>query len=112
MVLRVHVTRVFVPASASTTRAVALAIPLRWHRKLSATHSAVKMAPAGPRTVAMTSPADKRLPSGFCAASAMSGETSRNCECDQIQPGHDLFGNLSRTTALPEAADRLDDLVG
>ena len=48
MVLRVQQMRALWPFTASTSVAVAVATPLRWPRKFSATRSAVSMPRAGP----------------------------------------------------------------
>src|SRR5690606_20739033 len=62
-VLRLSRTRALVPATASTHRAVSVAIPDRWVTRLSAVRSAVRRALAGPSTVISTSPLRTRSPS-------------------------------------------------
>ena len=57
VVLRVQTMRALVCATAATSRAVAVAIPLRRLRKFSATRSAVSMPRAGPSIVATSRPA-------------------------------------------------------
>ena len=64
MVLRVQQMRALWPLTASTSVAVAVATPLRWPRKFSATRSAVSMPRAGPAMTAMRSPGATRAAVG------------------------------------------------
>ena len=73
VVLRVQQKRVRVPAMRRTNSCVAVAMPDRWPRKLSATRSAARTARAGPATVISAVLAATLAPSRCVAAISMSG---------------------------------------
>src|ERR1700722_9913467 len=76
VVLRVQTILALVSRTTATTDAVAVAIPLRRHRKFSATRSAVKIPRAGPAMEAITSPGATAAPSLRSRRISMPGSIS------------------------------------
>ena len=85
-VLRVQTMRAFVPATAFTSAAVAVAVPDSGPRKFSATRSAVSKLRAGPLTVASRVPAATSEPSGAVTSNVTDGSIIRNAAWAQISP--------------------------
>src|SRR5579875_3512533 len=102
-VFRVSTTRVdgLAAPTASTTRRVAVATPDRWHRKLRAVRSAVRIDASGPRTSPTTDPASTAVPSGACQSTSTAGSTWRKVSSTQSRPARTPG---SRATTVVTAA--------
>ena len=86
MVLRVQTIPALWPRTDATIEAVAVATPLRWHRKFSAVRSAVSTPRVGPRMVAMTSPGCTALPSGHPGRTSIPGSINSNASFARSRP--------------------------
>ena len=78
VVFRVSTMRAFVPFAPSTSLLVAVATPERWHSRLRAVRSHLRMDAVLPFTVAMMSPFVARSPSDLSLVICMEGSTSSN----------------------------------
>src|SRR5659263_734237 len=81
VVFRVHAMRACVCATAAARCAVAVATPLRWPRRLSATRSPVRRARVGPATSRTTSPGATASPSPRTTSTRTAG--SSICQASQ-----------------------------
>src|SRR5215472_14332256 len=95
VVLRVQMMRALVCAIRATKAAVAVAMPERWPRKLSATRSAPRIARALPEIVISLAPRWTPAPSRPCGAIAISGASRRNAAATSGSPA---ITPASRTT--------------
>ena len=98
VVLRVSAMRVVVPATASTTARVLVAMPLRWPRMLRQVRSPVRIARLEPSSVASVAPAATRSPSADVARDGdVAVEELEHVEAD-VEAGD---GAAARATMRP-----------